>query len=33
LLAGFRIALGAWQLRLNLADDIADFAAAANHAG
>ena len=32
LLAGLRVSLGAWHLHLNFADELACFAAAANHA-
>lgn len=32
LLAGLRLSLGAWRLHLNLADEVADFVAAADHA-
>jgi len=31
LLAGMRISLGAWQLHLNFTDELASFAAGANH--
>lgn len=31
LLAGLRISLGAWQLHLNFTDELASFAAGANH--
>lgn len=31
LLAGLRVVVGPWQLHLSLADELADFAAAANH--
>ena len=33
LLAGLRVAVGPWQLGLSLADELAAFTAAANHAG
>lgn len=33
LLAGLRVVIGPWQLGLNLDDELAAFAAAANHAG
>lgn len=32
LVAGLRLAIGPWQLRANLADELAFFSAAANHA-
>lgn len=32
LVAGLRLAIGPWQLRANLADELAFFAASANHA-
>jgi hypothetical protein len=31
LLAGLRISLGAWQVHLNFTDELASFAAGANH--
>jgi F-type H+-transporting ATPase subunit b len=32
LLAGLRVSVGPWQLKMNLADELAFFAAASNHA-